>query len=57
MACYTWAMKLLLALGVIAGMYLYVLLHTTNIVLNQTQQLHVQYQRAIYYADRTANRY
>jgi hypothetical protein len=37
-------MKLLVVLGVLAGLYSYVLLHTTNIVLSQTQHLNATYQ-------------
>ncbi len=48
-------MKLLLVLGVLAGGYAYVLLHTTDIVLAQTQQLHAAYQYSADYADQLAN--
>jgi hypothetical protein len=37
-------MKLFLVLGVLAAGYVYVLLHTTNIVLAQTRQLNAAYQ-------------
>ena len=50
-------MKLLLALGVIVGMYLYFLVHTTNIVLSQTLQLQAHFQHSIDYADRLSNSY
>lgn len=39
-------MKLFLALLVLVGSYFYMLLHTTNIVLGQTQQLSHAYQTA-----------
>jgi hypothetical protein len=37
-------MKLFLVLGVLVGGYLFILLHTTNLVLAQTQQLGATYQ-------------
>jgi len=47
-------MKLLLALGVLAGLYTYVLLHTTDVVLSQTQQLSATYQYVANNADKLA---
>jgi hypothetical protein len=47
-------MKLFLVLGVLVGLYSYVLLHTTNIVLGQTQQLNATYQYVANNADRLA---
>ena len=48
-------MKLFLALGVLVGAYVYVMLHTTDVVLNQTQHLHAQYQAAADQAEQLAN--
>ena len=48
-------MKLFLVLGVIVGGYMYLLMHTTNIVLSQTQQLTATYQNAADQADKIAN--
>ena len=50
-----WGMKLLLVLGAIAAIYTYVLLNTTNIVLNQTQHLNATYQYVANNADKIAN--
>ena len=47
-------MKLLVILGVLAGAYLYMLLHTTNIVMMQTQQLNATYQYVGNHADAIA---
>lgn len=47
-------MKLLLVLGVLASLYTYVLLHTTNIVLTQTQHLNATYQYVANNADQIA---
>ena len=53
-AWYKCPMKLLIVLGALAAGYLYVLLHTTNIVLKQTQQLNAQYQYVADHADQIA---
>jgi len=45
-------MKLFLALGMLAGLYCYGLMHTTDIVLAQTQHLNAQYQYVANNADR-----
>lgn len=47
-------MKLLAVLGVLAGLYVYALLHTTNLVLNQAQQLNASYQYVANHADQLA---
>jgi hypothetical protein len=47
-------MKLFLVLGALAGGYMYVLLHTTNIVMAQTQQLGATYQYVSGHADAIA---
>lgn len=47
-------MKLFLVLGVLAGLYVYVMLHTTNIVLTQTKELNASYQYVANNADRIA---
>ena len=47
-------MKLFLALGVLAGLYTYVLLHTTDVVLAQTQHLNATYQYVANNADELA---
>ncbi len=47
-------MKLLAALLVITGAYLYLLLHTTDVVLNQTQHLQANYHFVEQNADRLA---
>ncbi len=44
-------MKLLLVLGVLVGGYFYMLTHTTNIVLQQTQRLDANYQYVANHAD------
>jgi hypothetical protein len=48
-------MKLFLVLGVLASGYVYVLLHTTDIVLAQTQQLNATYQYVGSHADAIAS--
>ncbi|HEY5441951.1 MAG TPA: hypothetical protein VIJ68_00250 [Candidatus Saccharimonadales bacterium] len=45
-------MKLLAALIILAGLYTYMLLHTTNIVLGQAQNLNATYQYVGNNADR-----
>lgn len=47
-------MKLFLALGVLAAAYTYMLLHTTDVVLNQTQHLNAAYQYVANNADKIA---
>jgi len=47
-------MKLLLALLILVGGYFYLLTHTTDLVLNQTQHLETQYQYAANNADHIA---
>jgi hypothetical protein len=47
-------MKLFLALGVLVGLYVYVMMHTTTIVLDQTQHLNAQYQYVAEHADELA---
>jgi hypothetical protein len=44
-------MKLFLALLVLVGSYVYVLLHTTNLVLGQTQRLSQTYQYIAKHSD------
>lgn len=39
-------MKLFIFLGILVGLYAYGLMHTTDIVLNQTRQLNATYQTA-----------
>lgn len=46
------AMKLLIVILLLAGGYFYLLTHTTDIVLGQTQQLSAQYQSAAAFTDR-----
>jgi hypothetical protein len=48
-------MKLLVVLAALVGAYLYFLLHTTNIVLAQTQQLNNTYQYIANNADNITN--
>lgn len=52
--CYKCDMKLFVVLGVLAAMYTYVLLHTTDIVLNQTQHLNATYQYVANNSDKIA---
>jgi hypothetical protein len=47
-------MKLFLVLGVLVSAYAYVLMHTTDIVLSQTQHLNVSYQYVAANADKIA---
>lgn len=47
-------MKLLLVLGVIVGGYYLLLTHTTDIVLQQTQNLNASYQYVANNADKIA---
>ena len=47
-------MKLLLALLILVGGYFYLLSHTTDVVLSQTQHLEAQYQYMTNNADRIA---
>ena len=47
-------MKLFLALLVLVGSYMYVLLHTTNLVLGQTQHLSQTYQYVANHGDELA---
>jgi len=47
-------MKLFVVLVTLAGLYTFVLLHTTNIVLAQTQQLNQTYQYVAQHADQLA---
>ncbi|HEX4774390.1 MAG TPA: hypothetical protein VH234_02645 [Candidatus Saccharimonadales bacterium] len=47
-------MKLLVILGLLAGAYTYVLLNTTDIVLNQAQNLNASYQYVATHADQIA---
>jgi hypothetical protein len=47
-------MKLFLVLGILALAYTYVLMHTTDIVLAQTQHLNAAYQSAAKNADAIA---
>jgi hypothetical protein len=48
-------MKLFVALGALATLYTYVLLHTTDIVLAQTQHINAVYQYATNNADKLAS--
>ncbi len=52
--CYKYGMKLFLALVILAAGYTYVLLHTTSMVLAQTQQLNATYQYVANNADKIA---
>lgn len=45
-------MKLLLVLGVLAALYTYAMLQTTNVVLTQTQRLNATYQYVAHNADK-----
>lgn len=47
-------MKLFVALGVLTGAYVYMLLHTTDMVLTQTQHLNATYQYVANNADHIA---
>jgi hypothetical protein len=47
-------MKLFVVLGVLAAMYTYVLLHTTDVVLNQAQHLNATYQYVANNSDKIA---
>ncbi|HSW85221.1 MAG TPA: hypothetical protein VLF79_01220 [Candidatus Saccharimonadales bacterium] len=47
-------MRLFLILGVLVGGYVYVLMHTTDLVLNQAQQLNATYQYVSQNADSIA---
>ena len=47
-------MKLFLALMFLTGTYMVFLLHTTNVVLGQTQQLNTTYQYVANNADKIA---
>ena len=47
-------MKLLLALGILVGAYLYFMMQTTDIVLAQTKQLNATYQYVANNADKVA---
>jgi len=47
-------MRLFVVLGILAGLYTYVLLQTTNIVLTQTQTLNANYQYVAKNADHLA---
>lgn len=49
-------MKLFLVLLTIVGAYCYLLLHTTNVVLGQTQQLGNVYRNAGNYAQSVASK-
>ncbi len=40
-------MRLFVALLILMGLYVFVLLHTTNIVLSQTQKLNATYQYVV----------
>jgi hypothetical protein len=44
-------MKWFVILGVLTGLYMLMLAHTTDIVMEQTQQLQARYQQAAAYAD------
>jgi hypothetical protein len=48
-------MKFILAILIIVIGYVYMLNHTTNIVLNQAMQIHHVYQQAANYSDNIAN--
>jgi hypothetical protein len=47
-------MKLLIVLGILAGLYTYTLLYNTDIVLLQTQHLNATYQYAANNAEKLA---
>jgi hypothetical protein len=47
-------MKLFLVLGVLASAYMYMLMHTTDMVLAQTQHLNASYQYVANNADKIA---
>ena len=47
-------MKLFLALLVLVGSYMYLLMHTTNVVLGQTQRLSQTYQYVANHNDQLA---
>jgi hypothetical protein len=47
-------MKLFVVLTVLTSFYMYMLMHTTNIVLAQTQHLNASYQYVANNADRLA---
>jgi hypothetical protein len=47
-------MKLFLALGILATLYTYGLMRTTDVVLNQTQHLNATYQYVANNADKIA---
>jgi hypothetical protein len=47
-------MKLFVVLGVLAAMYTYVLVHTTDVVLTQTQNLNATYQYVANNSDKIA---
>ena len=47
-------MKLLVVLGVLAGLYTYVFLHNTDVVLLQTQHLNTTYQYVTNNAEKLA---
>ncbi len=47
-------MKLFVVLGVLVGAYMYVVLHTTDMVLTQTQHLNATYQYVANNADELA---
>jgi hypothetical protein len=47
-------MKLLVVLAALAGVYVYVLLHTTDMVLAQTQHINATYQYVANNADQIA---
>jgi uncharacterized MnhB-related membrane protein len=51
---YNHAMRLFLVLGVLAALYAYVLLHTTDVVLAQAQHLNTTYQYVANNADKIA---
>lgn len=47
-------MKLFAVLGVLAALYTFVLLHTTDVVLNQTQKINATYQYVANNSDQIA---
>jgi hypothetical protein len=47
-------MRLFVALAILAGLYSYVLMHTTNVVMAQTQQINQTYQYVANNTDRIA---
>lgn len=53
--CYKYCMRLLLVLGVLVGGYVYLLMHTTTIVLDQTAHLKATYQSAADYSQKLAD--